>query len=122
MHQLIHHSRVEDAGFARFNQGQHLCVDIPDGHFTISVKTSEGRQITFAFVPYKEGKPARCIDIHDNGGKQIGPDQANISEGQDAQAQALICFSGGGPDPFKSTYEDKKAVTLTTLLLKKPGE
>lgn len=115
------HDQVEAAGFAKFNGGDHLCVDIPDGHFTISVKTSEGRQITFAFCPYKAGKPACCIDIQDHGGKKIGPDQANISKGQDATAQALICFSGGGPDPFRSTYEDKKAVTLTTLLLKNPA-
>ena len=108
--------QVESAGYAKFNGGDHLCVDIPDGHYTITVKTSEGRKITFAFCPYKAGKPARCIDIQDHGGKVIGDDQANFSPTQKGIAQSLICFSGGST-AFKADGESEKAVTLTALLL-----
>ena len=50
-------------GYAEFNRNPHLCVDIPDGGFTISAKTSEGKRITFAFQPYVTGGPAQCVDI-----------------------------------------------------------
>jgi hypothetical protein len=57
------------AGYARFNGNPHLAVDVPDGGFTITAKTSEGKRITFAFQPYKNGGPPQCVDIayHDNG-------------------------------------------------------
>lgn len=111
------HDQVEDAGFAKFNGGDHLCVDIPDGHYTITVKNSEGRKVTFAFCPYEEGGVPRCIDIQDHGGKEIGDDQAFLSPTQKGVAQSLICFSGGGT-AFRVDDKAEKAVTLTTLLLK----
>jgi hypothetical protein len=60
---------AEAAGYAQFNRNPHLCIDLPDGGFTITAKTSEGKRITFAFQPYKNGGPPQCVDIqyHDNG-------------------------------------------------------
>lgn len=57
------------AGYAEFNRQPTLCVDIPDGGFTISAKTSEGKRITFAFMPYRNGGAPQCVDVcyHDNG-------------------------------------------------------
>lgn len=44
--------QVEEEGyFQKFNDGKHLCIDAPLGHFTISVRTREGKKITFAFLP-----------------------------------------------------------------------
>jgi hypothetical protein len=56
-------------GFAEFNGGPHLCVDVPDGMSTITARTSDGRRITFAFLEYEKGKPPQAVDIqyHDNG-------------------------------------------------------
>jgi hypothetical protein len=56
-------------GYAEFNRNPHLCVDVPDGSFTITAKTSEGKRITFSFLPYKHDGPAKCVDIqyHDSG-------------------------------------------------------
>ena len=45
--------------YAMFNGGRHLCVNIPDGHFTISTRTNSGKKVTFAFVPYRTGEPKR---------------------------------------------------------------
>jgi len=55
-------------GFATFNNVPHKVIDLPDGAFTISVKTSDGRRATFCFMPYGEGA-ARFVDIqfHDRG-------------------------------------------------------
>lgn len=60
---------AEAAGYAQFNNVPTMCVDVPDGGFTISAKTSEGKRITFSFMPYKNGGPPGCVDIayHDNG-------------------------------------------------------
>lgn len=56
-------------GFARFNDVPTLPVDIPDGNFTISAKTSDGRRITFFFGEYARGAPPSFVDIqyHDSG-------------------------------------------------------
>src|SRR3546814_10910290 len=60
---------AEKIGFARFNRVPTLPIDIPDGGFTISAKTSEGRRITFYFGPHRTGGPARFVDVqfHDAG-------------------------------------------------------
>ena len=55
--------------YAEFNRNPTLAVDIPDGGFTITVKTSEGKRMTFAFQPYNNGGPPQCVDVcyHDSG-------------------------------------------------------
>ena len=50
-------------GFARFNDVPTLPIDIPDGDFTVSVKTSDGRRVTFFFGAYRRGAPPRFVDI-----------------------------------------------------------
>ncbi|MBS49475.1 MAG: hypothetical protein CMN60_17555 [Sphingobium sp.] len=60
---------AESIGFARFNDVPTMPIDIPDGNFTISARTSDGRRITFFFGEYKRGAAPSFIDIqyHDNG-------------------------------------------------------
>jgi len=60
---------AEAAGYAQFNRVPHLAVDVPDGYLTITAKMSDGRRITFAFLPYREGAPPSCVDVvyHDSG-------------------------------------------------------
>jgi hypothetical protein len=50
-------------GYAEFNRNPHLAVDVPDGGFTITCKTSEGKRVTFAFQPYTTGGPPQCVDV-----------------------------------------------------------
>ena len=38
------------AGFAGYNDVPHKPIDVPDGAFTITAKTSEGRRVTFCFL------------------------------------------------------------------------
>ena len=101
------------AGFAQFNGWDHLCVNVPDGGFTITAKTSEGHKITFAFCPYKKGGPPQCVDVQREDSEEV------IMNGDDAlPVQQVICF-GRGKDKFRSelTTDETKAVTLTTVLL-----
>lgn len=55
-------------GFAGFNDVPHTIIEVPDGPFTISAKTSDGRRVTFCFTPCGDG-PSRFVDVqfHDRG-------------------------------------------------------
>ena len=50
-------------GFATFNRCPHLPIDIPDGGFTLTVKTSHNCCVAFYFGLYQEGGPPEFIDI-----------------------------------------------------------
>ena len=50
-------------GFAGFNDVPHKAIDVPDGAFTITVKTSENRRVTFCFMGKSYDGPARFVDI-----------------------------------------------------------
>ena len=56
-------------GFASFNDVPHQALEVPDGGFTYTVKTSDGRRVTFYFGPYRDGGPPEFVDIqyHDHG-------------------------------------------------------
>lgn len=97
--------------FATFNNCPHLVVDAPNGNFTITVRTSEGKRITFAFNPYQENGPAQCVDIlhHDSGVVKENGDT-------DCPVQEVIAFTVGN-DLFRSKLDDKKPCTLLTVLL-----
>ena len=60
---------AQSCGFARFNDVPTLPVDVRDGGFTISAKTTEGRRLTIYFGANTHGGPARFVDIqyHDKG-------------------------------------------------------
>ncbi len=59
---------AEDRGFAGFNGGEHVCVDLTNvGSATISVKTGDGELVTFALIPRHEGKGHQCVDISHHG-------------------------------------------------------
>lgn len=101
---------AKQQGYATFNRGPHICIDVPDGQQTISVRTSNGKLVTFDFIPYKEGGPANCIDIvqHDTG--------TVTSNGgrNDIPVQRVLCL-GAGPTWFRS--EAGKPVTVVAILL-----
>lgn len=78
-------------GFAGYNDVAHKPIDIPDGYFTITAKTSEGRRVTFCFMPETCDGPSRFVDIqfHDrrttvadaDGGQQPTFDTFGIAKG-----------------------------------------
>jgi len=101
---------AERHGFAVFNGGPHLTVDVPDGNFTISARTSDGKRVTFAFCPYEKDAPASCVDV------QVHQGQETIKNGdRELPIQRVICFTPGN-SVFRSDSESKR-VTLTTFLL-----
>lgn len=61
---MLELSQIEaiEKGFAGFNRGKHHCIELDEGHHTISVK-SGGNLLTFAFVPNPSGPGHQCVDI-----------------------------------------------------------
>lgn len=98
-------------GFAMFNGGRHLCVDVPDESFTVSCRTSEGRRITFAFLPYKENGPPQAVDIQYH-------DSPVLIEHSDTVLPAQS-FIGLGPKRGDVRYSrhSTKPCTLLTMIL-----
>ena len=95
-------------GFARFNGGPHLTLDIPDGHFTISCKQSNGKRVTLSFVSYQNAEgikedpqPAGCLDV----------------QASDEEDQQWIIFEGGFTGYHFEDEENKRKATLATLVL-----
>lgn len=59
---------AKDFGFAVFNGGEHVCVDLTDvGPATISVKTGDGELVTFALSPRHAAKGHQCVNIKHHG-------------------------------------------------------
>ncbi len=99
--------------FTVFNGGPHLCVKVPDGHFTVSCITSEGRKITFAFCPYVADGPAQCVDVlHHTSGVTI---QNGATE---CPIQALSVHSIGQV-AYNGKLDDAKPCSLAVISLAK---
>ena len=113
---IVSETEAAAAGFATFNRCQHLCVDIPDGMSTITCRTSQGRLVTFCFVPYENDGPPQCVDIHEKTGPKIDLDDS------ECHVQRIIAF-GKGRNVFRSNFnaqERQDAVTLTCLVISPP--
>lgn len=71
--QELPHDEAEAEGFARFNKGPHLTVDLPKGGSTITVRTPAGERVTFGFVSYgpdTAGGSPQLVDIQHHGPKR----------------------------------------------------
>ncbi len=110
--QRLSSANAESGGYALWNDCDHLCVDVPDGVSTISCRLSNGRTMTFGFVPYELNGVPQCVDIRDLG----DPLNDKMRTGSDQYRQNLIGFSGGGTAFRTSKLE--KLTTLVTLLFK----
>ncbi|CAH0354490.1 hypothetical protein [Sphingobium sp. CECT 9361] len=101
-------------GFARFNDVPTLPIDIPDGNFTISAKTTDGRRITFFFGEYRHGGPPSFVDIqyHDHGATI-----PNANGGRSPVFDVLTIGLGGRQvfDSRKIADDDKPSIAVILL-------
>jgi hypothetical protein len=102
-------------GFARFNSGKHLCVDVPEGFYTITARDPRGRKITFAFLPSSAkgdgGHHAVDVVTHDGPKSEDG-----------TPLQSLVCF-GQGPVTGRHGIKDEVPTTLVSHnLIDEDGE
>ncbi|RJG52975.1 hypothetical protein D0Z70_18245 [Sphingobium terrigena] len=106
-------------GFAAFNAVPTLPIDLPDGGFTLSAKTSEGRRITFYFGPYVTGGPARFVDI------QYHDAAATVQDARGAPAPLFDIFTIGHGD--RRAYDSRSDETIgkpsiVVILLSGPAD
>ncbi|SNS68923.1 hypothetical protein SAMN06295912_11291 [Sphingomonas laterariae] len=112
-------ARAESMGFAPFNDVPTLPVDILDGGFTISARSSEELRVTFHFGPYRTDGPPRFVDIqfHDSG--------MTVPDGGGAPAPVfdMLTIAEQGRQPYdsrKAAISDKPSIAV--LLLDRPGD
>ena len=110
---------AEKIGFARFNRVPTLPIDIPDGGFTISAKTSEGRRITFYFGPHRTGGPARFVDVQFHDAGWIVPNADN------GRSPVFDVLTIGHKD--RRDYDSRKSAMLEkpsilVVLMGQPGD
>ncbi len=114
-------NEVAAAGFAKFNSGHHLCVEVPDDWFTISCKTSNGKLVTFAFCPDGMGGTGhQCVDVHHATAEKKTIERNG--ESYEIACQNVHVFGQGwyknplwSMDYYKNNVD--KPMTLTTILL-----
>lgn len=100
---------AQAAGYKAFNNGEHLCVDLPNKWTTISVRLASGKRITFAFIPSPGNTDIQCIDIEAEG------EEIEI-EGRKCFKQKLIGFHTGR-NSF-NTDDMELDTSMFTVLLK----
>lgn len=107
--------------YARFNEdGEHFNIDIPDGSYNISARTSSGKRITFAFVPYEKDGEGMCVDIVYHGRPEAYP--ARTDGELNCPKQRTVLF-GRGPTYYHSdTPGNDHQITITTILIDEDSE
>lgn len=110
-------SDAEAVGFARFNDVPTLPIDIPDGNFTISARTSDGRRITFFFGEYRRAAPPSFVDIqyHDNGSAI-----PNANGGTSPTFDMLTIGMGGRHAYDSRTHPADEKPSIAVILLGTP--
>lgn len=62
-HPIMSQAEAVALGFAGFNDVPHKPIDVPDGEYTITARPSDGRRVTFCFLPDRERSHAGYVDI-----------------------------------------------------------
>ena len=108
--QELPHDEAEAEGFARFNQGPHLTVDLPKGGSTITVRTPAGERVTFGFVSYGPGTaggsllPVQNVRVFGLGDTKYSSDEVH--------EEALATDN----DKFYELPDSERPPTLTCVL------
>jgi len=108
---------AEADGYASYNNGPHLAIDVPDGGSTVTCLTSAGHRVTFAFVVERHSAAPYGVDIHDHTSR---PPSSYNRKGL-AQPQEVACF-GAGTTPFRSKRDDADPVTVTCVIFDDPPD
>lgn len=96
-----------EKGYATFNGGPHLCVDVPEGHCTVTVKTPDGGKVTMAFLPRIDGSQSghSSVDI-------VSHENPKTKNGHPKQSALLL---GEGPTNGSVDFEDEEPTTIVVL-------
>jgi len=98
----MNHNDATAAGYASFNQGNHVAIDVPDGQTTYSFRTTDGKRLTVCFLPTKaQNEAPGCVDV-----AYHGTEAAPTKDDRNHQAFEVLLFgkrdSGSLGDQFDS--------------------
>ena len=97
-------------GFATFNPGPHLCVDVAEPMATVTLNFPGGKQMTVCYV-----HDAECVDVQVHQGREVD------WNGDKSVVQPLVAFNGGGIlwdyRSLENETDARKLPLLTTYLL-----
>lgn len=115
-HPVMSQAEAVALGFAGFNDVPHKPIDVPDGEYTITARTSDGRRVTFCFLPDRERSPAGFVDIqyHDAGTKC-----ANANGGHSPTFNAFGIGRGGRHILDSRPLDEADRPSILVLMLDK---
>lgn len=93
-----HSDDVQRHGYAQFNGGDHLCVDLPNDYATVVVKLPCGKQVTVSLIP------DTCVDIKLHDGTE------------DVVPQPWILFTEGCGKEYHYNRAERPPVLATLTL------
>lgn len=102
-------------GFAGFNDVPHKPIDVPDGEYTITARTSDGRRVTFCFLPDRERSPAGFVDIQYDAGTKC----ANANGGHSPTFNAFGIGRGGRHILDSRPLDEADRPSILVLMLDK---
>lgn len=106
---------AEATGFATFNNVPHICIDVPDGNHTITLKTSEGKLLTVALLPYETGGAPQCVDVVSHAHAGL----AHTAHPQDIRVfnKGLIPYSHVPTDDKRDDAVKENPPVITSIIL-----
>jgi hypothetical protein len=101
-------------GFAAFNNCPHQTIDIPDGGFTLTTRSSDGKRTTFYFGVSRTGGPPTFIDVQNH---DSGATIPNADCGRSPVFDMLTIGQGGAQayDSRKSPTDAKPSISVILL-------
>lgn len=117
-HPIMSQAEAIALGFAGFNDVPHKPIDVPDGEYTITARTSDGRRVTFCFLPDRERSPAGFVDIqyHD-----AGTSIPNADGGHSPTFNAFGIGRGGRHILDSRPLDEADRPSILVLMLDKAG-
>ena len=104
---VLNRSEAIADGFACFNSGDHYCIDLPNAPVTISVRTPDGKLVTFAFVRRPSDIGHQCVDIVHHG----------LVKNETGYPLQTAAFLGSGPTVAVTKPTDEVPTTIIALNL-----
>ena len=94
-------------GYAVYNGGNHVCIDLDNAPATISVRTPDGKLVTFAFTCRPDGEGHQCVDIKNH----------SMALNDSGNALQRASFLGQGPTNATCHESDDSPTTVVVLSL-----
>ena len=110
---VLSRERAAAAGFATFNRCDHVCIDLPPGMTSVSLRSADGKLISMCLLPTgKDEARAECLDI----GFENAPVPKVPGPNRDGTQLNRLHVLGFTPGPACIEIDRRRNTTPITLL------